>query len=144
MRLNQDVELSEMVGRLQAVLPQGIEVLSTESVDPLAPPLQSVLTAAEYDVTLPVALETQALGERVDSLLAQTSILRQRRDKTYDLRPLIEALRVERTSRGEVPRLHMRLSAREGATGRPDEILAALGIPIEDTKIERTNLIFGK
>jgi hypothetical protein len=36
----------------------------------------------------------------------------------------------------------MRLTAREGATGRPEEVLDVLGIPLEDTRIERTNLIF--
>jgi hypothetical protein len=35
----------------------------------------------------------------------------------------------------------MRLAAREGATGRPEEVLDALGIPLETTRIERTRLI---
>ena len=35
----------------------------------------------------------------------------------------------------------MRLAAREGATGRPEEVLDALGIPFEATRIERTRLI---
>jgi hypothetical protein len=36
----------------------------------------------------------------------------------------------------------MRLAAREGATGRPEEVLSVLGIAYEGTKIERTRLIF--
>jgi hypothetical protein len=36
----------------------------------------------------------------------------------------------------------MRLTAREGATGRPEEVLDELGIPSEDCRIERTALIF--
>jgi hypothetical protein len=36
----------------------------------------------------------------------------------------------------------MHLTAREGATGRPEEVLDVLGIPLEDTHIERTKLIF--
>jgi hypothetical protein len=36
----------------------------------------------------------------------------------------------------------MRLAAREGATGRPEEVLAVLGVPLESTYIERTKLIF--
>jgi len=35
----------------------------------------------------------------------------------------------------------MRLAAREGATGRPEEVLDVLGIPFETTRIERTLLI---
>jgi hypothetical protein len=36
----------------------------------------------------------------------------------------------------------MRLTAREAATGRPEEVLDALGIAIENTRVERVNLIF--
>jgi len=36
----------------------------------------------------------------------------------------------------------MRLSAREGATGRPEEVLEALAVPLEITRIERKRLIF--
>ena len=36
----------------------------------------------------------------------------------------------------------MRLSAREGATGRPEEVLDVLGIEFEGTRIERTRLVF--
>jgi hypothetical protein len=35
----------------------------------------------------------------------------------------------------------MRLAAREGATGRPEEVLDVLGIPFETARIERIRLI---
>jgi hypothetical protein len=35
----------------------------------------------------------------------------------------------------------MRLAAREGVTGRPEEVMDVLGIPIEMTRIERVRLI---
>ena len=81
--------------------------------------------------------------------------MRVRRDKEYDLRPLIEeldiipdpaSLRAERSvseveaGRGEI--IFMRLAAREGATGRPEEVLDVLGIAFDETRIERTRLIF--
>ena len=72
------------------------------------------------------------------------SIPRERRGKKYDLRPLIEELSpfsLEGAG-GEGQGLFMRLTSREGATGRPEEVLDVLGIPLEDTRIERTNLIF--
>ena len=59
-----------------------------------------------------------------------------RREKQYDLRPLIEWVEV----RGDT--IAMRLAAREGATGRPEEVLAELGIAFDETRIERTKLIF--
>ncbi len=71
-------------------------------------------------------------------MLESESIPRERRGKFYDLRPLIEAL----TADIESSTLQMTLAAREGATGRPDEVLTALGIEPEYARVERTRLIF--
>jgi hypothetical protein len=35
------------------------------------------------------------------------------------------------------------MTAREGATGRPEELLAELGIPFDVTRVHRTRLLFG-
>jgi radical SAM-linked protein len=42
---------------------------------------------------------------------------------------------------GARARIFMRLAARQGATGRPEEVLDALGIPLEVARLERTRLI---
>jgi hypothetical protein len=76
------------------------------------------------------------MKRRIESLLEFESIPRERRGKLYDLRPLIEGLEVNDDT------ITMRLAAREGATGRPEEVLSVLGIAFEETKIERTRLIF--
>jgi hypothetical protein len=68
--------------------------------------------------------------------LASESIIRTRREKEYDLRPLIEGLDLMDG------KISMKLAAREGATGRPEEVLDVLGIAFEGTRIERTRLIF--
>jgi hypothetical protein len=60
----------------------------------------------------------------------------------YDMRPLIESLEMEVDAARSEPVIRMRLTAREGATGRPEEVLEAMGIPNEDLLIERTSLIF--
>jgi hypothetical protein len=73
--------------------------------------------------------------------MTHESLPRERRGKSYDLRPLIEMLSVITESDGKV-RLRMTLSAREGATGRPEEVLQALDIAPETTRVERISLIF--
>ena len=55
----------------------------------------------------------------------------------YDLRPLIAELSLLSDEK-----IFMRLAAREGATGRPEEVLDVLGIAFEGTRIGRTRLIF--
>ena len=137
LRLEREISLDGLRERLQETLPTGIQVSSIESVDERAPALQTQVTSAEYRVTLTEAVDGSELTRRVGSVMETTSIPRERRGKSYDLRPLIESLEV--SPEGTI---HMRLSAREGATGRPEEVLDMLGIAFEGTRIERTRLIF--
>ena len=66
---------------------------------------------------------------------------RERRGKAYDLRPLIEMLSIVTQVDGKIW-LRMTLAAREGATGRPEEVLHILEIEPEYARVERTRLIF--
>lgn len=140
---------------IQPACPPGLTLLSVEPVDEHSPALQTQVVSAEYEVTcldpLP-ASKIPLLAEKIASLLAAASLPAQRRGKSYDLRPLIEdltlvgAVRVVGTLREAPPAeppstLFMRLAAREGATGRPEAVLEALGIPFESTRIERTRLL---
>ena len=80
------------------------------------------------------------LQKRVTHVLAQESLPRRRRKKVYDLRPLIIDLEV---LSGEPVQIWMRLvSSQEDGTGRPDEVLEALGLDPLDARIVRTNLTF--
>jgi radical SAM-linked protein len=127
---------------LQPVAPAGLVIVSVEEVDEHSPALQTCVDSAEYEVSLLDLVDKAALAERLAALLKSTSLLRERRSKQYDLRPLIESVELQPADgRGPVC-LKMRLAVREGATGRPEEVLAALAIPLETARIERTRLIF--
>jgi len=146
--LNDDVD--EVVSPLQANVPPGLTILQAAQVDEREPSLQTQVIAAEYEVEITEAGFASGLNEKIASVMESESIPRDRRGKKYDLRPLIEALTPtplpEGEGQGDAPssgvRVFMRLTAREGATGRPEEVLAALEIPLEATRIERTRLIF--
>jgi radical SAM-linked protein len=126
-------------GLLQSAAPPGLGILSVEVVDEHSPALQTQVASAEYEVTLLDPLDRSDLSERVSALLGSAALPRQRRGKPYDLRPLVEALQL--LPHVSSPLLFMRLSARDGATGRPEEVLDCLGIPFETTRIERTRLV---
>lgn len=137
MKLERDIPLDDLAARLNGTLPSGLRVLSVEQVDDREPALQTQVRSAEYEVTFRENMDALPLQQKIDSVLEMASIPRERRGKMYDLRPLIEELRLVSEEK-----LFMRLAAREGATGRPEEVLDALGIAFEDTRIERTRLIF--
>ena len=155
MRLEHEIPLAGLREKLQQTLPAGIQVLNVESADERAPALQTQVISAEYQVTLTGSVDASELKRQIDSAMESESILRERRGKAYDLRPLIEELQIlesdgepsvqEHTLTGtQAPAIQilMRLAAREGATGRPEEVLDVVGISFEETRIERTRLIF--
>jgi len=133
--LNEDVD--DVVSSLQVRVPPGLIILDAKPVDDGEPSLQSQVIGAEYKVKITQVGLASGLVEKVDSVLESESISRVRRKKTYDLRPLIEELTLIADDQ-----LFMRLSARAGATGRPEEVLAVMDIPVEDARIERTKLLF--
>jgi len=151
MRLEHEIQLEGVREKLQQTLPAGIQVLNVENADERAPALQTQVASAEYQVTLTGLIDGSELKRKIDSVMESESIIRERRGKKYDLRPLIEGLALKSApslrsaahspdEKGE--QIFMRLAAREGATGRPEEVLDTLGIAFEETRIERTNLIF--
>jgi len=139
MRLERDIALDGLRDKLQGTLPSGIQVLAIEQTDDRAPALQTQVVSAEYEVHLTEADDGSDLKRKIDSVMEAESILRTRRGKEYDLRPLILSLACNEE---QPPAIHMLLSAKEGATGRPEEVLDVLGIAFEGTRIERTKLFF--
>ena len=144
---------------LQAAVPEGITIFDMQEVELHGPALQTQIESAEYEVTLLDEIPENELDKRLASIMDAESILRPKRVKrkkrkrftsvppTYDLRPLILELRALTPSpspsgRGEYLRIFMRLKAQEGATGRPDEILKVMEIPIEAARVERKALNF--
>ena len=140
-RLNEEIPTEEIFSRLKDNLPPDIKVTDVISVDERLPALQTTVLSAAYDVHLTEPVNGSELTRRVDALMKAESLIRERRGKTYDLRPLIEMLSVITQADGKVW-LKMTLAAREGATGRPEEVLTALEIEPETARVERTRLIF--
>ena len=135
MWLSEDIE--NVVSALQSNVPPGLTILGSKTVDDREPSLQSQVIAAEYQVEITEVDTGAGLTEKIASVFEAESIPRVRRKKEYDLRPLIEELTLS-----DEDHIFMRLTAREGATGRPEEVLDVIGIPLEDTRIERTRLLF--
>jgi radical SAM-linked protein len=131
-------DMGQLIALLKATTPPGLEILSGDAVPLNLPALQTQVRSAEY-LAHPLDLVSfEDLGQAVAALLEQESLPRERRGKPYDLRPLIERLE---TQPGDRPGLFMRLTARESATGRPEEVLLAMGFDPAAFRVERTALI---
>jgi radical SAM-linked protein len=140
-RFNAEIPTEEIAARLKDSLPPDIKITGVESVDEREPALQTQVLSATYDAHLTEPVDGADLTRKVEEMLMAESLPRERRNKSYDMRPLIEILNVITEADGKVW-LQMKLAARDGATGRPEEVLTALGIEPEYTHVERTRLIF--
>ena len=127
-----------LVKDIQKAAPPGLEILQGEIVPLSLPALQTQVHSAEYLAYALDPLDENTLREKVEQLLQAASLPRERRGKPYDLRPLIQVLEV---SAGSPNGLFMRLTAREGATGRPEEVLDAMGFDPLAFRVERTALL---
>lgn len=125
---------------LRHVAPTGMEILAVNRVDNRQPSLQKQVIAVEYEVNIDPAPPIEELRSSVQSLIKAKTLPRNRRGKDYDLRPLLEALEIECVEGGN-PQIKMRLAAREGATGRPEEVLLELGLDPTLARSHRTRLI---
>lgn len=133
-------DLEALAHQIQSAAPPGLEIQRAGLIPLSAPALQTQVRSAEY-LALPLdPLNPALLTERIAQLLAADSLPRQRRGKAYDLRPLVEALEMQERA-GNQPALFTRLAAREGATGRPEELLEALGFDPTAFRVERIRLI---
>lgn len=133
-------DLAEVEAALKPAAPPGLPIHAVAEAPLLSPPLQVLLRSAEFRVTVPATCSADELQTRIEQLLAQTEIRRVRREKEYDLRPLVEEL-VWEASANHSHTVFMRLAAREAATGRPEEVLAALGLEANTARVHRVRLI---
>lgn len=130
----------EIEAALEQAAPPGIQILQVEALDERAPTLQKQLEASEFRIIFLDPLPD--LENRLSALLASESLPRERRGKNYDLRPLIlSAERLPPDEQGH-QRILTRLKAREGATGRPEELILALGGEPSSTRVHREKLLF--
>jgi radical SAM-linked protein len=114
---------------LERIMPADHAVLDLDDVWVGAPSLSASLVAADYRVALGSDVDRQTLTGAVAALLSAARIERERdrggRVSTYDLRELIDDIRVVPVSDGAALEMRLRIDQQRGL-GRPDEVLAAL------------------
>ena len=128
--------------QLDRALPLGMKVIAIEEMALNAPALQMQLMAAEFAITVEGEETIGLLQERVPQFIAATEVMRDRRGKVYNLRPLVQVLAIELAGADRVAVIRSRLQANAEGTGRPDELAAALGLDPATVKIKRTKLLF--
>ena len=136
---------------LAHLLPPGYTLRSAEDVWLGAPPLPGRVVAADWRVDVErTRTPVDTLVAAAARLLAARTLIRSRAkggvDKPYDLRPLLDDVRVDAGAPGDAPVIWIRSRfLPELGSGRPEEIVAALatetGSELPITRIVRERLI---
>ncbi|MDA0353809.1 MAG: DUF2344 domain-containing protein [Chloroflexi bacterium] len=143
--LDDAVALDQIAKQLTRVMPPGLSLSAVEEVSETLPSMQSCLQAARYRVAFAAeAIASGSLAGPIADLLALEELpwVEQRGEKVrrYDLRATI--LDIAEHADGETLALELHLSLEEGRTGRPSQVLKALGIEAEPAAIARTAIEF--
>jgi radical SAM-linked protein len=139
--LDEDIPLDIVEPALRKAVPPGIEMIHLTLADLQEPALPTQVTATEYQAILLEKISTTELDKRIKEFLEVSQVPRNKRGKDYDLRPLVEELHQIPEIDGHAA-IVMRLSARQAATGRPEEVLFALNLDPMAARFQRLSLIF--
>jgi radical SAM-linked protein len=126
-------------------LPGGIGIMQILPVNIDAPSLQSRLRFAEYRVDI----ETDRSGPDIESglaaLLARETVpwhhARDTGERFYDLRPLVDGLWLA-GKKDDLCSIGMLLRCDTSGSGRPEQVVKALGFSARAQSIQRTRLVF--
>ncbi|WP_128751379.1 TIGR03936 family radical SAM-associated protein [Desulfosporosinus sp. HMP52] len=137
--LRQDMDLGEVLARVQEQLPPGIRLLQGRAMDPGAKSLMAVLNAASYRIRVPMALPIQEerLQEAVGAWLGREHVTYSRYSKKgptdKDIRPWVKHL--EGKIQGDEVLFDLEVEMGNSGSVRPEEVLASLreleNLPIE-------------
>ena len=147
------------IGRIQAaadLLPEGVEIVDAREVWHGFPSAASQLRAAEYEVQVrprgEATLSSDELRGAVVRLLAAPTLPgRRRRGESErrsdsgerDLRPYVEDVEVvDVDERQQTGQLRMVLRLDPSGAGRPEDVVAALDLPVRAGPAVRTRLLF--
>lgn len=144
--MDEPMEPESFLFQVQPQLPRGLELVGVQEVPLKSPALQSQKGVSEWQVEVKSDLDQAELSRRVEALLAREKIMQQRqrkgREVRYDLRPLIVAARYEGPEPNGWHRLTLHLRSEPGATGRPEQVLEALGLGELPLRMRRLRVVY--
>jgi len=148
-----DVYLSEIVPPARFIrdlshqLPPGVDIRSVEEIGLGVPSVQSQVRWAEYEVDVPGDRPPADVDAAIERLMTLETLPWEHRRETkvrrYDLRAQIDKLWRDPAAPEGRLRIRMRLRADQEATGRPEQVAAALGLSAP-LRVHRTRLLLAE
>ena len=121
-----EVNGAKFIEKVNNSMPAGLRILAIEKLPYSDPALTIIIQSAVYQIIFPDLEDDNELRNKMDTLMAQETIERERRGKIYDMKPLIESWSCGKDEEGQAV-MQIQMAARDSAMGRPDELAAELG-----------------
>lgn len=143
--LEEPMQPREFIRQLSDQIPEGIAISAAQEVGLALPSMQADMQFAEYSVDVPTAdtRSVTSVQAAVDAFLAADTIAwehkRENETRSYDIRAQVETIAIAASNEASIT-LAMRLKNDNTGSGRPEQIVAALGLP-SPTRVHRTKLI---
>ncbi|HEY8172876.1 MAG TPA: TIGR03936 family radical SAM-associated protein [Dehalococcoidia bacterium] len=138
--LEEPMRPREFSERVTCQLTPGIRIVGVREAGLALPSLQADVRFAVYDVDLPQSPNVDA-ADAVERFLAAESVpwehKREDEVRSYDIRRLVQSIELVR---GDPLRLRMVLKNDNDGSGRPEQVVAALGLP-PTSRIHRTRIV---
>lgn len=149
--LGDRLPIDEVRRRLTTKLPPGVFVNDIEELPLKADALMISMMGADYTILIYAEegdIDPALLRGKIADFLATKDIWRERQRKgkyyTYNLRALVFELEYRGYDRErEEHTIFLRVQQRAGATGRPDEVVIALGLDEYARTLRRDRIYFG-
>ena len=144
--LDRRVSLEFFTKVMHQQLPVGVQILGAKEVWPRLPSLQSQLRFAEYRIEVESDEEPGEVSRMIRDLLDRESLpwqhARGEKIHRYDLRRLIDDIWIIDAGKSLFT-IGMRLVNDSGGSGRPEQVILAMGFSVPPRSIHRTLLITG-
>ncbi|MCY4083198.1 MAG: TIGR03936 family radical SAM-associated protein [Caldilineaceae bacterium] len=144
------VPLDELSMRIREKLPPGVRLLDASEVPFKTVSPQSLTIGADYTILIYAdagEVSERELEEKIEAFFEKEEVWRERERHgqrySYNLRPLVLELRYTGYDAPAAEhRIFMRVQMRPGATGRPDELVDALGFDDYARTLRRERIYF--
>ncbi len=140
--LGAPVASDKALARARSNSPAGLSITAVEEVDLRAPALQAVMRSADYEVHFWSDATPDQVQRAIDRVLGCTTLpfTRERAGHVaaFDLRPLI--LGAVYLGREQEHRLQVSMVCNPQGAGRPEDLVAALALPVTHWAVCRTAL----
>jgi len=142
--LQHSIPINEFLQKIRPQLPDGVEILEVTVAGIEAPSLQSRIRFAEYSVEVQPEKSPSDILQDINNLLSTKQLpwhhARDTGERFYDLRELIDDVWMIAGNEGKYT-IGMRLRCDPSRSGRPEQVVKALGLTQVPVSIQRTKLI---